>query len=166
MPICKNCNDRFPNSIKIEGVWKFINKRKYCLNCSPYKEHNTRKLEINIEHKTCPACNKEKTIDEFYVRKNRKDPSPYCKECSRKEGTTRARLKKIKAVDYKGGKCQECGYSKCIGALEFHHIDPSIKESNISRMYNTWDKIKLELDKCVLLCNRCHREVEDGILIL
>lgn len=29
------------------------------------------------------------------------------------------------AIAYKGGKCQCCGYDKCIQALEFHHIDPT-----------------------------------------
>lgn len=29
------------------------------------------------------------------------------------------------AIAYKGGKCQICGYDKCVGALEFHHLDPT-----------------------------------------
>ena len=28
-------------------------------------------------------------------------------------------------VDYKGGKCERCGYDKNISALEFHHLDPT-----------------------------------------
>ena len=27
-----------------------------------------------------------------------------------------------------GGKCQICGYDKCISALEFHHCEPALKE--------------------------------------
>lgn len=40
---------------------------------------------------------------------------------------TQKRRDKVKAiaVAYKGGKCQVCGYNKYVGALEFHHVDPS-----------------------------------------
>jgi len=51
--------------------------------------------------------------------------------------------------------------------MEFHHLDPSIKKFEISRAKNkSFNDIKDELDKCVLLCNRCHREVERGIRVL
>lgn len=73
----------------------------------------------------------------------------------------RKRRIKIKedAVKYKGGECQKCKYSKCINALDFHHINPNEKDFNISRSYKkSWDKIKHELDKTILLCSNCHRE--------
>lgn len=77
------------------------------------------------------------------------------------------RRKKVKelAVEYKGGKCHICHYSKCIGALELHHIDPTQKSFGIGAKGYTrsWDKVRSELDKCVLLCANCHREVESGI---
>ena len=71
---------------------------------------------------------------------------------------------KEKAVNYLGGKCKICGYSKCIRALSFHHLDKSTKEFAISANCNkAWDKVQTELDKCVLLCANCHMEVEAGI---
>lgn len=80
------------------------------------------------------------------------------------------RRKKVKtlALEYKGGKCQECGYKKYEGALELHHIDKSTKSFGIGEKGYTrsWEKVKAELDKCVLLCANCHREVESGILQL
>lgn len=36
----------------------------------------------------------------------------------------RKRIKQ-ELVNYKGGKCQICGYNRCNEALEFHHLDPS-----------------------------------------
>ena len=67
---------------------------------------------------------------------------------------------KERAVKYKGGKCVKCGYDKCIIALEFHHINPEEKDfSPSSNMNKSWDKIKLELDKCILVCSNCHREI-------
>lgn len=65
---------------------------------------------------------------------------------------------KVKAVEYKGGKCERCGYNKCLGALTFHHLDPTQKDFIISQAQKGWDKTKLELDKCALLCANCHAE--------
>ena len=71
---------------------------------------------------------------------------------------------KERAVDYKGGKCDRCGYNKCIIALEFHHTDPKEKDFHISsNMNKSWDKVKKELDKCILVCSNCHREIHYGL---
>ncbi len=74
-----------------------------------------------------------------------------------------ARRKKIRvmAIEYKGGRCEKCGYTKCIDALEFHHIDPTKKDFTISSKGYThsWEKVKFELDKCMILCANCHREL-------
>ena len=71
----------------------------------------------------------------------------------------RWRQRKLDAVEYKGGKCQHCGYDKYPDVLEFHHLDPTQKEAswNKIRLWN-WGKIKSELDKCSMLCANCHRE--------
>ena len=76
--------------------------------------------------------------------------------------------KKIKqqCVNYKGGKCQVCGYCKCIEALEFHHINHLEKEFTISGGTRSFESLKLELDKCILLCANCHRELHSGKIIL
>jgi hypothetical protein len=67
---------------------------------------------------------------------------------------------KAKGVEYKGGKCQNCGYEKSIWAMDFHHKSKNEKTFNISR-YSclSWDRIRIELDKCILLCSNCHREL-------
>jgi len=73
------------------------------------------------------------------------------------------RRKKIRqmAVEYKGGHCERCGYNRCIEALEFHHANSSGKDFSISDKGYTRScaKVKEELDKCILLCANCHREV-------
>ena len=65
------------------------------------------------------------------------------------------------AVEYKGGKCERCGYSQRIGALEFHHLDSSKKDFNISQRGYTrgWKQVVEELEKCAMLCANCHREL-------
>ncbi len=70
---------------------------------------------------------------------------------------------KLNALEYKGGKCEKCGYSKCSRALEFHHLDPSEKDFGISNKGHTrpWETIRSELDKCLLLCSNCHAEIHE-----
>ncbi len=66
---------------------------------------------------------------------------------------------KLRAIAYKGGKCQICGYEKCPAALEFHHRDPNEKDYDWNKMRRrAWDDIIKELDKCDMLCANCHRE--------
>ena len=74
-----------------------------------------------------------------------------------------ARIKtKQKLVAYKGGKCEICGYNKCLRSLTFHHIDPSKKDFIISAGYgNSFEKLIKEVDKCQLLCHNCHNEVHE-----
>lgn len=70
---------------------------------------------------------------------------------------------KIKAVEYKGGKCIACGYDKTVVALTFHHRDRNEKEGDIGQMLDwSWDKLKKELDKCDLMCFNCHMELHGG----
>lgn len=71
---------------------------------------------------------------------------------------------KRKAVEYLGGKCIKCGYDKCVRALQFHHRNPEEKEFAISNP-STRARIivRLELDKCDLLCANCHAEEEDRL---
>jgi 5-methylcytosine-specific restriction endonuclease McrA len=78
------------------------------------------------------------------------------------------RRKKIKtlAVAHKGGKCQFCGYNRCVGALEFHHIDPKSKNFGLgqSGLTRSWERTKNELDLCLLVCSNCHKEIHAGLL--
>jgi hypothetical protein len=71
------------------------------------------------------------------------------------------RRKKIFAIEQFGGKCQVCGYDRCINALQFHHVDPSTKEYEptyvIMRM--SWENAFKELKKCILVCSNCHAEL-------
>ena len=76
------------------------------------------------------------------------------------------RRKKIKimAIEYKGGRCQACGYNKYPGALDLHHISGQKSFSIGDKGYTrSWERVKQELDKCILVCANCHREIEAGI---
>jgi len=74
---------------------------------------------------------------------------------------------KVKAVAYKGGACQCCGFNKFLSALEFHHLDPEVKENSIAiamAKNHSFERIKKELDKTTLLCANCHRGIHSGEL--
>ena len=72
---------------------------------------------------------------------------------------SRIRLKE-KLVEYKGGKCEICGYDKCITALEFHHLNPEEKKFGIGNNdILSFERNKQEADKCILVCANCHREI-------
>lgn len=77
------------------------------------------------------------------------------------------RRKKIKemAIVYKGGKCYICGYNKCNAALDFHHRNEINKSFGLSvrGLTRSWERTRKELDKCVLVCANCHREIHEGI---
>jgi 5-methylcytosine-specific restriction endonuclease McrA len=78
--------------------------------------------------------------------------------------TKNRRLTKQKLVTMTGGKCQVCGYERCIDALQFHHLNPAEKSFSIGESrYNFFDKLVEEVKKCVLLCANCHAEVEAEI---
>lgn len=83
-----------------------------------------------------------------------------CKKCHAKTKSYYNRINKKKLIEYKGGKCTKCGYSKCDGALEFHHLNPKEKDPNFIKLRNhTFERAKKEIDKCILVCANCHREI-------
>jgi transcription elongation factor Elf1 len=95
----------------------------------------------------------------------RKDGYFRCKKCSVNAVIKRRLVLKQKAVEYKGGACERCGYNKSNRALDFHHVDPSQKDFGIGyRGYTrSWEKVKKELDKCILVCSNCHAEIHEEI---
>jgi hypothetical protein len=50
-------------------------------------------------------------------------------------------------------------------ALEFHHKEVSSKDFGIPAKGYTrsWARVKEEIEKCVLVCANCHREIHAGI---
>ena len=107
------------------------------------------KIERKVKKYTkCILCSKD--------LKNNNHNRRCCATCVTR--IRRYRLKK-KSVEYKGGKCIECGYDKNLAALVFHHKNPKEKDFSIAQMnHKSWSFIKKELDKCVILCSNCHHE--------
>ena len=93
----------------------------------------------------------------FEYKRNKGGTKTVCNSCY----VNRRRFKiKEQAVAYCGGKCSRCGYDKCNAALEFHHVDESTKSFEISGSHSrSWKAIENELDKCIMVCANCHREL-------
>lgn len=100
----------------------------------------------------CKACNEDCIQDG--------SPMPIGGICAKCYQNYRKYQMKDMAIAYAGGKCTKCGYNKSVASLCFHHLDPSTKEFTIGSKYNLkWERIKNEIDKCILLCHNCHDEL-------
>ena len=68
------------------------------------------------------------------------------------KSVTEARQKRKRELVYiMGGKCVLCGYDKCIAALEFHHVDKSTKERQLSSgNCHSWEEDVEEVKKCAI----------------
>ena len=133
---------------------KFTEEIKIKLN-EYYKNHTTeetsKKFNCSMsavvkytDNKNIPYTKEEKAIANYNSVKNFRQRT------------------KVKAIEYKGGKCSKCGYNKSNWALEFHHLDPNEKDFGIAQYkVLNWKKIKIELDKCILVCSNCHKEIHE-----
>lgn len=128
--------------------------------------------------KECSKCKRILSLDNFGLSSGVKSKlHSWCKECcfknSKKWDMANAEYKKQYkkkylqtqrqlAADYLGGKCQSCGYNESLAALEFHHLNPKLKDRVVCSNIRSFESLKEELDKCILLCANCHRRAHAG----
>ena len=76
----------------------------------------------------------------------------------------RTRLKE-RIVYVMGDKCQCCGYNRLNSALELHHLDPKEKDFTLGTNTNiSWMSARQEIQKCILVCANCHREIHANFI--
>ena len=75
----------------------------------------------------------------------------------------RSLKRKTYLINLRGGSCEICGYNKNLAALEFHHIDPNQKDFQVCGKSWSFERLKNEVDKCILVCSNCHREIHELI---
>lgn len=114
-----------------------------------------------MDTKKCSKCGQELPLTEFYSRGNGKLRSE-CKKCHNDYVKLKyyERKDKINQIKIDCGGCKKCGESRYY-VLDFHHIDPSVKDETVSRMASQRNKIEdiqKEIEKCIVLCSNCHRE--------
>lgn len=172
MPVCKKCNETFGYTEVVGGKKRSLTRRKFCLRCSPFKQHNTRDLTkplpsqyIEGGTKKCSECEQLLSHDSYYRHKSGRrkgELKPHCIQCDYKRKVST----KERAVELLGGECLVCGYDRCAKAMDFHHKDPSKKVFKIAGRAAFTEELKSELRKCLLLCCRCHREYHSGFINL
>ena len=156
MPICKKCDKRFKQYQEIDGKIRNFQRRKYCLECSPFGSNNRNKLEINLEEKICIRCGK-------HNRTNKRK----CSACTFSERKAKISKKVYEIIGY---SCWKCDYDKgeqATSILEFHHVDPTKKSFELPMrklMGKKWKDVWKEMQKCVSLCCLCHREHHAGLI--
>ena len=181
---CSNCEKEFTSKIKEAKFCssscaatfnnKLYPKRKLsnkCANCSntcfaSRKYCSKECYRVGIKAKKTSKDLEQ--IDHYCQNKtcNKQLTGTKTKWCSNTCNITQLRRDlKLQSIDYKGGCCSLCGYSKCVRALHFHHLDPKQKDFAISSCGHTktWEKMKIELDKCILVCSNCHAELHDNL---
>ena len=168
--ICLNCHKRFKHKANIlskycstkcrSAHWPKINKEKH--------KESVRRSRFKCRPVKCRKCKNNIKDD------NRKSGLVYCSDLCRKQNrkisNKQSRDKKYKQFGFYKISigCKNCGYNRCSGSLDFHHVNPQTKSIRIS--CGLWkantETFQKELLKCVLLCKNCHYEAHNHILII
>ena len=107
----------------------------------------------------CGSCG-ETDPSKFYGRKR-----TICGPCHNVYTLKAGQNKRIRAIEYLGGRCRACGFNKYSCSLDFHHKNPSAKSPKYSSLRGwSWERILEELKNCILLCKNCHAAAHAGFL--
>ena len=131
--------------------------RSYCPIC--WQE--PKRFAETVTTKICPRCGQSKLLGEFYEKTGARDETAgsrqnFCKGCFNAYCVQRWKDRKVQAVAYLGGQCQDCGNVFHPNVYDFHHLRDKDVAWNKLRL-RSWKRIQEELDKCALLCANCHR---------
>lgn len=135
-----------------------------------YQEEFKNRGECPIDYAWCYKCKnyRKKLAFSPHNLKN----NGCCRECSSENDIQRNRILKLQSIEYLGGKCNRCNFIGHYSSYDFHHVNYLSKEFDWSKARKkSFDKIKPELDKCILLCRNCHQMIHtklnnDGTLNL
>jgi hypothetical protein len=139
--VCVACGREFPAKILIDGKIRSLYRRSFCLDCSPFGDHNTSKMPLGLRS----------TEEAIKARRDRR------REQFRQSLRKRRRKRKADLVAAYGGRCVDCGYATCPQALQFHHRDPSTKDFRLGEFNGSLARLIEEAAKCDLVCANCHR---------
>ena len=122
--------------------------------------------DLVSQGKTTKEIAKLLNISTFTVRYYREDSKYASRRIINDRIAEHRRKVKRKALAYSGLKCLKCDYNKCSDGLTFHHLDPNAKEYQIANGKSvSWEVMKEEIDKTILLCCRCHAELHADLWV-
>lgn len=161
-----------------------------CLHCNqqfkPTKANRQKFCSKKCSHSHWVALNPQKCKDHQQTARDKK--VYLCRRCSlviplsyRKGGRTHCSLEcsrehtrlnnnkrhaessaQFSAYKQLTGCCR-CGYNKCGASMDFHHKDPTEKETELRAWMWKMNRpaFDKESEKCVLVCKNCHYELHD-----
>lgn len=136
------------------------------------------------QDKQCSQCGITKPLSDYY--KSARLPlgvQSHCKQCSNvgykksrlKSGDkwkpARKALRELYAHRFVAWRntqsCLLCNENES-SCLDLHHVDPNVKDIEISKVYRawSWERLQTEISKCVVLCSNCHRKVHVNLISL
>lgn len=120
---------------------------------------STSRAKFNTGYvRPCKCSCGETSPDKFYGHKK-----SICGECHNQYTKRVGQAKRVRAIEYLGGECLSCGFDKYPCSIDFHHLDPSQKDSKFRNLRSwSWERIKKEIAKCILLCGNCHTAYHAG----
>lgn len=162
---CSHCGKVviFDREVFRRRHWKLVERLNVkCPRCGalvrPYRSYRTTGVT------TCNHCKRRFAFNEHGIKYLRdRALRTYYRHAERKNAreVERVRQLKIRRVAQLGGACVVCGYDRYFGALDFHHIDPTTKQEHREAKKKDFD-----MNKYLLLCSNCHRELEAGLVRL
>ena len=149
---CRKCGEYVPYKVVVDGKQHNLANRKFCLECSPFKAHNTSPT---------------RPLSGLSMRNYRQWPKEAKAKLAKYTGERGKRIKRY-LIELAGGACKKCGYPgvRCLRAMNFHHRDRSKKRFPMATHHlrsKSLKEVLTEFKKCDLLCVRCHMELEDGV---
>lgn len=143
---------------------------KTCTKCKEPKDEDAfaleRKRGKRVRRAQCRECRKAYLRDYYaknetyfadYREANAEKISKKSSECNRRKRHERyADIAKLKSAP-----CTDCDQTFPSHVMDFDHRDPTTKVADISMMVKTyvpWSRILKEIEKCDLVCVRCHRK--------
>ena len=132
-----------------------------CCKCKEDKleiDFNWRNKSQNKRHHACAQCTKKEKKN-FY-EKNKKR---LIREVTIRRNDITDQYKEYKSKL----TCVHCNENapECI---DFHHIDATTKDANVSAMMGTgfsWSAVLKEIEKCIPVCKNCHAKIHSGRII-
>tara|TARA_Y100000310_G_scaffold13838_1_gene14134 strand:- start:15921 stop:16607 length:687 start_codon:yes stop_codon:yes gene_type:complete len=146
---CRFCGEQFTKTIK----------GRCCSNRDCVEQ------KIKYDKITNEAKNKKRHNEQYVIKKEAERQRQYRKDHSKEINMRkRARQKEMREwVDSlkKEMDCNKCGEERWY-CLEYHHIDPKTKRFSIADAVSGYygkEAILKEMEKCVVLCANCHKEL-------
>lgn len=137
---------------------------------SEYQKRQLRSPEFTEWRKRPQNVAANKAYKRLYARKRHLEPEYQARECVNRK---RNRQRSSGVVEIEVQKRKEAGCALCCepdpAALSFHHLDPSTKRFTIAE--HRWSgyslsTMKAEMDKCIVICENCHRKIHANIICL